>query len=217
MAEDTSDVASGQATAAPVTRTMLLWTAVGVVVLAFVAAFLGALLARGVGDGGSVAAATPTATADADDPGDEDDSDDDSADDEIVEAEVLPAGSDVRAGSGTPSNAYGADGDVFIDITTANLYFFRDGGWTAVGNLRTAAVDHLTGAQGKQGEQGKQGAQGKQGKPGEPGEPGADGTQVVLGSESPGEDDPCEVDGSIFVNTATTGFYLCTDGVWVAA
>ena len=51
--------------------------------------------------------------------------------------EILPAGSAVRAGTGVPESGKGYEGDVYIDISTADVYLFQDGDWTLVGNIRT--------------------------------------------------------------------------------
>lgn len=122
---------------------------------------------------------------------------------------VLPAGADVRVGTGAPDLAYGAEGDVYIDLATANVYVRTASEWRAAGNIRTAAHENLTG---EQGEQGAQGEQGEQGATGEQGAPGTDGTQVVLGVGTPG--DPCEADGDVFIDTEGLIFYECVAGSW---
>jgi hypothetical protein len=189
---------------AAVTVPWLIGTGIAVVLLSFLAAFLGASMANGGDATAEQATAAPATTPPA-------------ADTVVDEDEVLPAGADVRAGTGAPAAGYGSEGEVYLDLATADLYLFRDGGWVQVGNLRTAAAENLTGPQGeqgKQGEAGKTGATGATGAPGAQGEAGQDGTQVLLGTESPAPDETCAPDGSVFINTTTTEFYSCTGGAW---
>ena len=193
------------AAAAPVTRATLIWFGLAFVLLSFFAAFLGSWLARSVDTAPAAEPAPVASTAAAPTPDYED-----------ALAEILPAGSAVRAGSGPPEPGKGYEGDVYIDILTADLYLFRED-WTLVANLRDEAAENLTGAQGPQGvpgaagEQGEQGAQGEQGQQGEPGAPG---TQVLLGTSAPDAAD-CAADGDVFIDTATVQFYECTAGEWV--
>lgn len=167
-----------------------------VVVLSFVASFLGATLARS-----NDAEPEPTVveTAEPTPP---------SADEvEDILDEILPAGSAVRAGTGVPEAGKGYEGDVYIDVSNADVYVFRDGQWLLAGNIRQSAAENLTGAEGEQGAQGEQGEQGAQGEAGTP------GTQVSLGVGAP-SDDTCETDGDIYIDTAETAFYECSGGTW---
>lgn len=183
--------ASGDRVAAsPVTRGTLMWFGLGVVLLSFFAAFLGSWLARSV----ETAPPAPTTSATA------------SPDYEEMLAEILPAGSAVRAGSGAPESGNGYEGDVYIDIVSADVYLFQED-WTWVGNLRAAAAENLTGEQGPQGEQGPAGPQGAAG------EPGAAGTQVTLGTSAP-DDATCTADGDVYVDAQAVRFYECTEGAW---
>ncbi len=177
------------AVAAPpagVSRKALIWIGVAVVVLSFIAAFLGSWLARSLDS----ASAEPTPTASAPT----------SEDYEAILAEILPAGSAVRAGTGAPESGKGYEGDVYIDRSTADVYVFQDD-WVWAGNIRTSAADNLTGEQGPAGE------------PGQPGEPGTAGTQVVLGIGAPA-DDTCETDGDVYIDTEISAYYECQDGTW---
>ncbi|MFF2496519.1 hypothetical protein [Agromyces sp. NPDC058064] len=180
-----------------VSRSMLIWFGVIIVVLSFVAAFLGSWLARS-GDA-TAAAPTPTPTETVDE----------AAYEEALE-EILPAGSAVRAGSGVPEAGKGYDGDVYIDITTSDVYLFEDGDWTLVGNIRQSAAENLTG---EQGATGATGAQGEQGQQGEQGEAGAPGTQVLLGVGAPAAD-TCTANGDVYIDTSTVQFYECAAGAW---
>lgn len=181
---------------------MLIWIGVAVVLLSFVASFLGASLARS-NDATTEAAATPAPTAE---------EVDEAAYEEALE-EILPAGSAVRAGTGAPESGKGYEGDVYIDISTSDVYLFQDGDWTLVGNIRTSAAENLTGATGETGAQGETGATGETGAQGEAGAPGAPGTQVLLGQGAP-EPERCTTDGDIFIDTDSVAFYECVGGEW---
>ena len=212
-------------TASGVTRRTLLVVGILVVVLAFLAGFIGARM-------GSPAAPDPLPTESVSpepSPSPEPSVSPEPTETDEPEKEepvVLPAGADVRAGLGVPDSAHGEEGDVFIDLESADVYVRGADGWRRAGNIRTSALENLTGEQGDPGEQGEageqgqageQGAQGEQGEPGAPGEPGQsgrDGTQVVLGTESP--EGAC-ADGDVFIDTAEVRFYSCADGAWAAA
>ena len=191
--------------AVPVTRSTLVWFGLGFVLLSFFAAFLGSWLARSVDTAEPAPAPSASATA--------------APEYEEALAEILPAGSAVRAGSGAPEAGKGYEGDVYIDLLTADVYLFQDD-WTFVGNIRASAAENLTGEQGPAGEQGAageqgpQGAEGAQGPSGAPGAPGAPGTQVMLGTAAP-DDAECTADGDVFIDTAAVQFYECTDDAWV--
>ncbi|MCR2762395.1 hypothetical protein NQ152_02610 [Microbacterium sp. zg.B48] len=185
--------------AAPgITRAALIWIGVAVIALSFVASFLGATLARSAESAPTTEPiTTPTATSEP-------------STDEYEDAleEILPAGAAVRAGSGVPAAGKGYEGEVYIDISTADLYLFQDGEWVKVGNIRAAAAEHLTG------QTGPEGAAGETGSPGEAGAPGAPGTQISLGVGTPAND-ACETDGDIFIDTEVVAFYQCTAGAWI--
>ena len=191
---------------AGVSRTALIWIGVAVVVLSFVAAFLGSYLARTT----DTAEPAPTVTVTAEPTPEPEETV--SPDYEEIIADILPAGSAVRAGTGKPESGKGYEGDVYIDRATADVWLFQDD-WVWVGNIKTNAAENLTG---ETGATGATGAQGEAGAPGEPGAPGTAGTQVALGDAAP-EDDTCITEGDIFVNVATppAQFYTCTDGAWV--
>ena len=186
---------------AAVTQATLIWVGIAVVVLSFVAAFLGSWLARSADTNEAVATPAPTSAEI-----------DEAAFEDAIE-EILPAGSAVRAGTGVPESGKGYEGDVYIDISNSDVYLFQDGDWTLVGNIRTSAAENLTGAQGPSGETGATGDTGATGESGEAGAPGAPGTQVLLGV---GEPDPktCTTDGDIYIDTTTVSFYECAAGDW---
>src|SRR6478736_1955285 len=187
----------GSTAAAPppagVSRTALIWIGVAVVVLSFVAAFLGSWLARSAESDEEEAAPTPTASESATV----------SPDYEEIISEILPAGSAVRAGTGAPESGKGYEGDVYIDRKTADVYVFQDD-WVWVGNIRTNAAENLTG---------ESGPAGTPGAPGEAGAPGTAGTQVLLG-EVPPDNKTCETDGDIYIDTVLGQFWECTGGEW---
>ena len=187
---------------AGVSRTALIWIGVAVVVLSFVAAFLGSWLARSA----DTAEPEPTVTVTAESEPEPEETV--SPDYEAIIADILPAGSAVRAGTGAPESGKGYEGDIYIDRANADVWLFQDD-WVWVGNIRTNAAENLTGATGAIG------AQGEAGPEGEPGAPGTAGTQVALG-DAPPEDDTCLTEGDIFVNVAEppAQFYTCSEGVW---
>lgn len=179
---------------AGVSRTALIWIGVAVVVLSFVAAFLGSWLARSMDSAEPEATPTPTAEP----------SPTTSPDYEAILEEILPAGSAVRAGIGAPESGKGHEGDVYIDRSTADVFVFQDD-WVWVGNIRTNAAENLTGEQGPPGEPGA---------PGAPGAPGTAGTQVLLGVGAP-DNETCQTDGDVYIDTEISAYYQCTAGEWV--
>ena len=169
---------------------MLIWVGVAVVVLSFVAAFLGSWLARSA-DSNEAAATPPPTTAEIDEAAFED-----------ALEEILPAGSAVRAGTGVPESGKGYEGDVYIDISTADVYLFQDGDWTLVGNIRTSAAENLTGATGPAGETGATGERARRARPARPAHPGEPGTQLTLGLGAP-DNETCTADGDVYIDTET--------------
>jgi len=189
------------AQSAGVSRTALIWIGVAVVLLSFVAAFLGSWLARS-----TEAAAEPTPTPTASptyDPADYA---------EAIES-ILPAGAAVRVGTGVPAEGKGYEGELYINVLTSDVYVFRDGAWVQVGNIEESAAANLTGATGATGESGAAGATGATGATGETGAAGAPGTQVALGVEAP-DAATCTANGDIFIDTVAWAFYQCEDGAW---
>ncbi len=187
-------------TSTPIRWWMIVLAGVVIVLLSFGGAFLGARL--GAPDAEEVPAAEEQ-------PAEEEPAPEEDGQEEAPVA--LPAGADVRAGSGVPDPAYGKEGDIFIDVVTADVFVRGADSWTRTGNIRTTAQENLMGDPGEQGEQGEAGAQGEQGAPGEP---GSDGTQVLLGNTSP--TGACS-DGDVFIDTVALAFYYCSDGAWSPA
>jgi hypothetical protein len=120
---------------------------------------------------------------------------------QVTEEEIYPAGATMQIGQGAPEKGTGADGDVYIDSETADYWVHREGGWELAGNIRTNAAANLSG------EAGAPGAPGPSGAPGEP------GTSTILGTGAP---DPitCDVDGDVFIDTASDTYYSCVAGEW---
>jgi hypothetical protein len=200
----TAAPAAAPATApAGVSRTALIWIGVAVVVLSFVASFLGATLARSNDANEAVPAPVPTAT----------ETQPSTEDYEAALEEILPAGAAVRAGAGVPASGKGYEGEVYIDISTSDVYLFQDGDWVKVGNIRASAAENLTGETGAPGETGETGETGATGETGEAGAPGAPGTQLSLGLGAPTAE-TCETDGDVYIDTELVQFYECADGAW---
>ncbi|WP_129586591.1 hypothetical protein [Microterricola viridarii] len=200
---DTPQPAPGGTPAAAVTRGTLLWVGAGVVLLAFVASFLGSSMAKATAE--PAPAPTVYVTQEPEAP----------ADPAAIKAkitELMPTGSLVRVGVGAPSVDAGVDGDLYIDVSTSNVYLRSDGVWSFVGNLKEDVVENLAG---EDGAQGATGAQGEAGAPGKPGEPGVAGTQVTLGTAAPEPTSACGVDGDIYLDTVAMAFYTCAAGAWV--
>ena len=183
---------------ANVSPALLIWLGIAVVLLSFLAAFLGSWLANS--NEPTAAEATPAPTI----------SEDDRAAYEEAIEEILPAGASVRAGTGVPESGNGYEGGVYIDISTSDVYVFLDDDWTLVGNIRAEAAENLTGATGAAG---ATGATGDTGATGETGAAGAPGTQLNLGVGEP-QNDTCTADGDVYIDTETVAFYECSNGEW---
>jgi hypothetical protein len=178
----------------------LIWIGLGVIVLSFVASFLGASLARS--NGASEPAPVPVPSVSESQPSTEDY--------EAALEEILPAGAAVRAGTGVPEAGKGYEGEVYIDISTSDVYLFKDGEWVKVGNIRASAAANLTGETGETGATGETGETGETGASGAPGTPG---TQLSLGLGVP-DDATCVADGDIYIDTEVVEFYECEAGTW---
>ncbi|WP_243073636.1 hypothetical protein [Microbacterium sp. SS28] len=181
----------------------LIGVGVGVVLLSFVAAFLGARLA-----GSTDAAPEPTSSVVAPEP-----TPIPTEEYEAIIEEILPAGSAVRAGQGVPTAGKGYEGDVYINVKTSDVYVFRDGQWVWAGNIRESAAENLSGEPGAAGAAGAQGPAGEQGEQGEQGAAGAAGTQVLLGTGAP-DNATCVADGDVYIDTSVSAFYECSAGTW---
>jgi hypothetical protein len=184
-----------------ISKAALIWALIGVVVLALVAALIGGW----VGASAATPEPTPTPTATPEETDAPLLDDEQRAALEAAIADILPVGSAVRVGTGVPPEDGGQVGDVYINTTNSDVYVRRDSGWERVGNLRVDMAENLTGPEGPPGAPGDTGAEGT---------PGTDGTQVVLGTEAPEADAVCAPDGSVFIDTTTSTYYSCIEGVW---
>lgn len=194
----TAPMAPSSPPPAGVSQAALIWIGAAVVVLSFVAAFLGSWLARSA-DADAEAAPEPTPTQTVVPSPTETAPPDYEA---IIE-DILPAGSAVRAGTGAPESGKGYEGDVYIDRSNADVYVFQDD-WVWVGNIKSNAAENLTG---------EQGPAGTPGAPGEAGAPGTAGTQVLLGVGAP-DADTCQTDGDVYIDTSVNHYYQCEGGTW---
>ena len=163
----------------------LIGIGIAVVLLSFLASFLGASLARTTAEPTPTPTPTPIST--------------DAYEDALEE--ILPAGAAVRVGSGSPEEGKGYEGEAYIDVSTSNVYVFRDGAWVLAGNIRQSAAENLTGEAGPPGETGA------------PGTPGEAGTQLALGIGAP-DDETCAADGDVYIDTESLEFYECAGGTW---
>lgn len=188
--EPAATKATEPAAAAPVTRQMVIWAGVIIVVLAFLGSLLGSVIGGNTAEPAPVVTVTSAPTSEA-----------------VPPSDIYPAGAEMRAGQGAPAAGTGADGDIYIDTKSADVWVHRAGGWQPAGNIRTSAVENLTG------ETGAAGATGAPGASGAPGTPGAPGTSVVLGAGAP---DPitCPTEGDVFIDTTVSEYYSCVDGEW---
>ncbi len=89
------------------------------------------------------------------------------------------------SGKGTPSNANGKVGDLYLDLNTGDVYVKNSSNaWVKESNLKGEKGDTgATGAQGPQGEKGNDGATGPQGPQGEKGDTGATGATGPQGEK----------------------------------
>ncbi|MBQ9786493.1 MAG: hypothetical protein IJW25_03390 [Clostridia bacterium] len=138
------------------------------------------------------------------------------------------AGSSFLTDEGVPASAYGANGDVYLDTTTFNLYKKVDGVWTELGNIKGGKGEQgATGEQGPQGvpgpegDQGPEGPQGPQGLQGETGAAGKDGTMWFTGTTitGTGSNISAEIsdakEGDLYFNTTTCDIYQCVaENTW---
>lgn len=136
-----------------------------------------------------------------------------------------PAGPGVLLGNGAPAATPGADGAVFVDAGTGNLYQHAGGAWGLVGSLAGPAgangAPGAPGAAGPAGPVGPAGPGGPAGPMGVSGLPGASGAQGPAGraglSFLTGSGVPAAtlgVDGDTFLNAASGDLYVRASGAW---
>jgi hypothetical protein len=154
---------------------------------------------------------------------------------EVLKAGVVKAAT-WHVGENTPPADFGRAGDLYLDITTADVLFNNAGDWQVVLNVRPK--DGIDGKDGEKGEKGDRGAtglageRGKAGRDGKDGKDGKDGRDGVDGAR--GKDGKDGRDGSrwyaekgkptytigkkgdFFINSTTGDFYQKTSDLsWV--
>lgn len=94
---------------------------------------------------------------------------------EVLKAGVVKAAT-WHVGENTPPADFGRAGDLYLDITTADVLFNNAGEWQVVLNVRPKdGIDGKDGAKGDTGERGATGLAGERGKDGRDGKDGKDG------------------------------------------
>jgi len=94
---------------------------------------------------------------------------------EVLKAGVVKAAT-WHVGENKPTADFGRAGDLYLDITTADVLFNNAGEWQVVLNVRPKdGIDGKDGKDGEKGEQGKIGLAGERGKAGRDGKDGKDG------------------------------------------
>jgi hypothetical protein len=102
-------------------------------------------------------------------------------------------GGAILQGSGAPAAALGADGDIYIDTVSRDVYQKSDGVWTVVTNLSG-------------------GPPGPKGDQGDPGADGADGASVLTGSGAPTAG--LGNVGDVYIDSTTGNLYTKAAGGW---
>ena len=96
-------------------------------------------------------------------------------------------GASLLADTKNPSDSDGKNGDVFVNISTWDIFLKVGGAWQPAGNIKGAQGEKgdrgEIGPQGPQGEQGPQGPAGKDGADGKDGKDGADGKDGKDGAD----------------------------------
>ena len=115
--------------------------------------------------------------------------------DDGEKGETGEAGTDGAAwltGTGAPSTDLGKDGDLYLDVSTSDVYQKEDGAWTLITNIK--------------------GETGADGDTGDTGEAGTDGATWLTGSGTP--DNTLGKDGDLYLDTSTSDVYQKEDGTW---
>ncbi|MBQ8762327.1 MAG: collagen-like protein [Clostridia bacterium] len=114
------------------------------------------------------------------------------------------AGSSFLTDEGVPASTYGANGDVYLDSSTFNLYKKVDGVWTELGNIK-----------GDTGDTGDTGPEGSQGAAGVDGSMWFTGTALTgTGTEIEATVENTKV-GDLYFNTTTCDLYQCVaENTW---
>ncbi len=110
-------------------------------------------------------------------------------------------GTSFLSGNGAPANTLGKNEDLYLNISTYDLYKKTNGSWSLIGNIK--------GADGSDGQDGSDGSDGQQG---EPGTPGQDGATILSGALDPTTEQG--KDGDLYFNTMSSDLFQKVDGVW---
>ena len=118
--------------------------------------------------------------------------------DDGEKGETGEAGTDGAAwltGTGAPSTDLGKDGDLYLDVSTSDVYQKEDGAWTLITNIK-----------------GETGADGDKGDTGDTGEAGTDGATWLTGSGTPSAD--LGKVGDLYLDIDTTDVYQKGETGW---
>lgn len=111
-------------------------------------------------------------------------------------------------GEGKPKEEDGNEGDLYLDLSTSDVYLKKDGKWTKIGNNK--GDDGQDGADGSDGPDGENGSNGSSGGKGEAGKPAY--SSIILPSENgtivPNKGSVYEGENVVFTFTPNTGFAL---------
>ena len=110
-------------------------------------------------------------------------------------------GSQIYADGSNPAANSGAEGDVFFNIATWDVFMKLNGAWVKIGNIKGA--DGLNGKDGQNGQNGLNGQDGVDGK---------NGAQIYADAVDP--DNNGGFDGDVFFNIVSWDVFMKFDGSW---
>jgi hypothetical protein len=111
-------------------------------------------------------------------------------------------GGAILKGTGAPAVSLGADGDLYIDTVSRDVYQKAGGAWTVITNL----------SGGPPGAKGDTGAKGDPGTNGTDGTDGTNGTSVRTGAGAPAAG--LGAVGDVYIDSTTGDLYLKSAGGW---
>ena len=143
-------------------------------------------------------------------------------------------GASLLADTKNPSDSDGKNGDVFVNISTWDIFLKVGGAWQPAGNIKGAQGEKgdrgEIGPQGPQGEQGPQGPAGADGKDGKDGLDGKDGKDGIDGKNGADGKDGADgasflsgngrpanslgKDGDTYFDFVNKDFYQKANGIW---
>ena len=143
-------------------------------------------------------------------------------------------GAQLLADTKDPSDSDGKNGDVFVNITTWDIFYKVGGAWQPAGNIRGPQGEQgpkgdkgdpgeqgpkgdqgpagPAGQDGKDGKDGQDGKDGKDGKDGQDGKDGKDGASFLTGNGAPAAD--FGNDGDTYLDLDSFDLYTKADGEW---